>query len=347
MATTYSLKGRDPTFVYDETNSLVGVANPNGSINRFSGKTYTSPSTLSVIAVETTFGAATMSAQSGRVLITGAGAHGLTAAVAINAIGTGVYISWTGGVGVAGIYTVNAIATDTSGTTIRLQQPITSSTVTVTATDPAVITYTNHGRAVNDTFQFTTTTTLPTGLSASTTYYVKTVLSANTFTVSASAGGVAIACTDTGTGTHTAILWLGTPAVSAKATAIPMATLTIDGNTFTPNGTLELSALFTFTNSANAKRVQITYGGASNFLIDSGAGSYGSIASVNMSKFAYARGGNTVICSAASTIGHGTSAADTQALTIAYNTDLPLVFNTSMAAANEITTLYSYQITVS
>lgn len=347
MATTYSLKGRDPTFAYDETNSLVGVINSNGSVNRFSGKTYTSPSTLSVVAVETTFGAATMSAQSGRVLITGAGAHGLTGAVAINALGTGVYISWTNGVGVAGIYTVNAIATDTTGTTIRLQQTITSSTVTVTATNPAVITYANHGRAVNDTFQFTTTTTLPTGLSLLTTYYVKTVLSANTFTVSASPGGAAIACTDTGTGTHTAILWLGTPAVSAKATAIPMATLTIDGNTFTPGGKLEIDALFTFTNSTNAKRVQITYGGALNYLLDTGAGGYGSVASATMNKIAYARGGDTVICSSPASVGHGTSTAATQALTIAYNTDLPLVFNTSMAAANEVTTLYAYQVEVS
>lgn len=347
MPTRYCLKGNNPTFVYDETDSMVGVANPNGSITRFSGKAYNSTGIVSAVAVETTFGAATMSAQSGRVLITGAGAHGLTAAVCINALGTGVYINWTDGVGVAGIYTVNAIAVDTSGTTIRLQQTITSSAVTVTATDPAVITYTNHGRAVNDAFQFTTTTTLPAGLSLLTTYYVRRVLNVDTFTVSLTKGGAEIACTTVGTGTHTAILWLGTPAVIAKGTAIPMASFTVDGNTFTPGGKLEASALFGFTNSANAKRLAFTYGSALNTLLDTGAGSNASIASSNINKIAYARGASTVITTNTASVGHGTSTVLPQELTIAYSTDLTFAMTSTMAAANELTTLYAYQVEVS
>jgi hypothetical protein len=85
-----------------------------------------------------------------------------------------------------------------------------SATVTISNASPGVVTWTAHNLKVNDPVYFTTTGGLPTGLVASagtsfTTYYVKTVLSASTFTVSAGPGGVAISTSSAGSGTHTAV----------------------------------------------------------------------------------------------------------------------------------------------
>jgi len=78
-----------------------------------------------------------------------------------------------------------------------------SATVTISNATPGVVTWTGHGLAANTAVVFTTTGALPAGLTAGTTYYVKTVLTADTFTVSATAGGAAIDTTDAGSGTHT------------------------------------------------------------------------------------------------------------------------------------------------
>ena len=75
-------------------------------------------------------------------------------------------------------------------------------TVTISNASPGVITYASHPFSVNDPVVFSTSGTLPTGLSAGTVYYVKTVLTANTFTVSATVGGAAINTSLAGSGTH-------------------------------------------------------------------------------------------------------------------------------------------------
>lgn len=80
-----------------------------------------------------------------------------------------------------------------------------SSTATISIASPGVVTWTAHGRKANDPIRFTTTGALPTGLATATTYYVKTVLDANTFTLSTTAGGSAISTTGSQSGTHTAI----------------------------------------------------------------------------------------------------------------------------------------------
>lgn len=79
-----------------------------------------------------------------------------------------------------------------------------TSTVTISIAIPGVITWTAHGLAAGNQVVFTTTGTLPTGLTAGTTYYVKTVLTADTFTVAATASGTAITTSGTPSGTHTA-----------------------------------------------------------------------------------------------------------------------------------------------
>lgn len=75
--------------------------------------------------------------------------------------------------------------------------------VTMTIASPGVMTLTAHGYAVGDAVVFTTTGALPTGLVAGTTYYVKTVPTADTFTVAATSGGTVIATTGTQSGVHT------------------------------------------------------------------------------------------------------------------------------------------------
>lgn len=89
-----------------------------------------------------------------------------------------------------------------------------AATVTITLASPGVVTWTNHTVAADYPISFETTGTLPTGLSAGTTYYVKTVLSANTFTVSATVGGAAINTSVGQSGVHTCTENWSRPAVS-------------------------------------------------------------------------------------------------------------------------------------
>lgn len=76
--------------------------------------------------------------------------------------------------------------------------------VTITNAEPAVVTWNGHGLANGDVVTFSTTGTLPTGLSPDTPYYVVSA-SANTFSVAATPGGAAIDTTGAGSGTHTAL----------------------------------------------------------------------------------------------------------------------------------------------
>lgn len=79
-----------------------------------------------------------------------------------------------------------------------------SNAATITIATPGVVTWTAHGLEVGDAVKFTTTGALPTGLTAGTTYYVRTIPDADTFTLSATVGGSAINTTGTQNGTHTA-----------------------------------------------------------------------------------------------------------------------------------------------
>lgn len=84
-----------------------------------------------------------------------------------------------------------------------------------------------HGLEVGDRVVFTTSDTLPAGLSTATDYYVLTVPSTTTFTVSASDGGSVVDITDTGTGTHGFTIvnaltgFFGTTDALAMVAAIP------------------------------------------------------------------------------------------------------------------------------
>lgn len=95
-----------------------------------------------------------------------------------------------------------------------------TSTVTMTIASPAAITWTAHGLAVDTPVVFSTTGALPTGIVAGTTYYVKTVVDANTINLSSTVGGAAINSSGSQSGTHTA----------SAATDITSVTLTLSGN---------------------------------------------------------------------------------------------------------------------
>lgn len=98
-----------------------------------------------------------------------------------------------------------------SANTFTLSSVNTGSVVTVSIASPGVVSWPAHGFSANDQLLFGTNGALPTGLTASnngaavpTYYFVKTVLDANTFTVSATSGGAVINTTGTQSGTHIA-----------------------------------------------------------------------------------------------------------------------------------------------
>lgn len=74
--------------------------------------------------------------------------------------------------------------------------------VTISNATPGVFTKVGHGYSANDKVVLETTGTLPSPLAIDTVYFVKTVLSADTFTVSATLGGAAINTSTAGSGTH-------------------------------------------------------------------------------------------------------------------------------------------------
>jgi len=88
-----------------------------------------------------------------------------------------------------------SLETATAGLTVL-------TTCTAVASTDVITTGAAHGLKIGDRVQFTTTDTLPSGLSADVTYYVLTVPSTTTLTVSAVSGGDTLDITDTGSGTH-------------------------------------------------------------------------------------------------------------------------------------------------
>lgn len=76
--------------------------------------------------------------------------------------------------------------------------------VTISIASPGVLTRTGHNLSANDTVVLSTTGALPTGLTAGTVYYAKTIVDANNFTLSATPGGAVINTSGSQSGTQTA-----------------------------------------------------------------------------------------------------------------------------------------------
>jgi hypothetical protein len=80
-----------------------------------------------------------------------------------------------------------------------------SNPVTISIATPGVVSWTAHGLTAGTGVKFSTTGSLPTGITAGTTYYVIAAgLTADSFQISATPGGAAINTTGTQSGTHTA-----------------------------------------------------------------------------------------------------------------------------------------------
>lgn len=85
-----------------------------------------------------------------------------------------------------------------------------SATVTISNGSPGVVSWPTHGLQNGDRVKFTTTGSLPTGLTPNTSYYVVSATSGQ-FSVAATLGGAPIATSTTGSGTHTATTESETP----------------------------------------------------------------------------------------------------------------------------------------
>ena len=339
MALTQKFGG-SPLLYDDTTGNIVGVKNPNGTDSRFIFKEYQSTTAVTLVEAASTFVTLTMGAgaTAAKVRLTSAGAHGLTTAVATN---KNVYVSWASGIGVNGLYNCTVASTDTTGLFIDIDYAYLSATVTISIATPGVITWTGHGRVANDTIRITTTGALPTGLSASTTYYVKTVLDANTFTVSASSSGTVIDTTGTQSGVHTAFVYYGVPTVAVATTTVTLASFSIASREISYTGALEMFSLFSFTASANAKTITMTYGGQTFLNTGAVGSSYGSL---YVNKIAYARTPTTLVSTAAASIGHGYSTGALATLTVDYSTAQTFAITAMAAVANEVITLESYDL---
>lgn len=79
---------------------------------------------------------------------------------------------------------------------------LTQTTVTISNASPGVVTWTAHGLVANQAVLLYTSSALPSPLVTTQVYYVKTVLTANTFTLSLLPGGTVINTTTAGSGTQ-------------------------------------------------------------------------------------------------------------------------------------------------
>jgi hypothetical protein len=231
--------------------------------------------------------------------------------------------------------------TDTTGTAVTIDLAYKSATVTISIAAPGVVTWTGHGLSVNDTIRFTTTGALPTGLAINTTYYVKTVLSTNTFTVSTSAGGAAVTTSGTQSGTQTALVWYGTAVVAVANTAVTLASVTVPGWSVGTGGEIEIDALFSMTNSANAKNLNMTFGGSAVFTLASA-----NVASVSVQKNIVNRGGSQIVSNAVNATGHGTSTSAVVTLTVDTTVNQTFAITAQPATANELVQLEYYNMHV-
>lgn len=132
---------------------------------------------------------------------------------------------------ILGIYNPVWVSTPSSiGTGINVQLQENIGTCTITVASPGVVTRVAHGLSNDTKISFSTTGSLPTGLTAGLTYYTRNV-TANTFEVSATSGGSSINTSGTQSGTHS--LWVMRTEQSLTKTEITPSTY-IMGNWLTP-----------------------------------------------------------------------------------------------------------------
>jgi hypothetical protein len=338
-------KDSNSPFLYDNvTGDLVGFKDPDGSERYWVMHPYQpfevkDAPTLSVVAPADSFDTLVVGEDSGKVKLTGAGDHDLTNA---NSVGKYVYIEWSDGNAASGFYEVLECEDESDELTIDL--PYVSDTATITIADPAVVTYASHGLVAGTAVQFTTNDTLPTGITEATTYYVKTVLSANTFTVSDTVGGDAIATSGTQVGDHTITVWPGEAVVSVVDTDITLASVTIPGYTINVGMGLQLDILVGCTGSTNDKTVKAVLGGE-EWYDQTFAANHQSLC---VEKKACALEGGVIMSNALAAPGHGLSngAVHTLEPTGGFEADQVFEIVVSIAEADEFVALEAWQLRI-
>ena len=337
-AQTFGPYGQDRTIRIQNRNATVEYdVGTQPKLRSFPALVLGSLTPVSLVEPAATFTTLTYADDSGNVKLVSAGVHGLTNAVAQ---GASLYVTWTGGTASTGFYEV--LDADTATDEVTIDLPYIDATVTITIAAPGVVTWANHGLAVNDTIRFTTTGALPTGLAINTTYYVKEVLSANTFTVSASAGGAAITTSGTQSGTQTALVWYGTAVAAVANTAVTLASVVVPGWSMGVGGGMEIDALYSLTNSATAKNIGMSYGGGVLMAV-----SAANNASACAQKLMCNRGSSQVISNAANQVGHGLSTGANVVLTVDATQDQTFAFTAQHAAANNVVTLEAFKLYIS
>ena len=291
---------------------------------------------VSLVEPAATFVTLTYDDDAGDVKLVSAGVHGLTNAVSQ---GSDLYITWTGGTASTGFYEV--LDADTATDEVTIDLPYIDSTVTISIAAPGVVTWTAHGLSVNDTIRFTTTGALPTGLAINTTYYVKEVLSANTFTVSTSAGGAAVTTSGTQSGTQTALVWYGVAVVAVANTEVTVASVTVPGWSMGVGGGMEIDALFSLTNNATVKTLGMTYGGG--VLLAAAAANN---ASACVQKLMCNRGSSQVVTNSATAVGHGLSTGANVFLNVDATQDQTFAITVKPATANNLMRLEAFKLHV-
>jgi hypothetical protein len=292
---------------------------------------------VSLVQPAATFVTLTYDDDAGNVKLVSAGVHDLTNAVSQ---GSDLFITWTGGTAPTGFYEV--LDADTATDEVTIDLPYIEATVTISIAAPGVVTWTGHGLSVNDTIRFTTTGALPTGLAINTTYFVKEVLSTNTFTVSTSAGGAAVTTSGTQSGTQTALVWYGVPVVAVANTLVTLASVTVPGWSMGVGGGIEIDALYTLTNTANAKNIGMTYGGGVLMAVAATSN-----ASACAQKLMCNRGSSQIISNAANQVGHGLSTGANVVLTVDATQDQAFNFTAQPAVANNLVRLEAYKLYIS
>jgi len=152
--------------------------------------------------------------------------------------------------------------------------------VSMTIASPCVVTYNSHNLAANAEVVFSTNGALPTGITAGTTYYVKSP-AANTFNISATPGGAAINTSGSQSGQHRmqASSLMFPSAVQARVFAIEMAYIP-QGSFSLGSGGSEISAFYLYPTTTNTYTVSsenaITVGTTNgNLYYPNGSGSPG------------------------------------------------------------------------
>jgi len=110
----------------------------------------------------------------------------------------------------AGALKINGATLSRSAYAALFANAVPQMAVTISIAAPGVLTTSAaHSLVVGDRIRLASTGALPTGVAVATDYYVVSVPSSTTFTISATLGGTAITTSGTQSGTHTMSVWRG------------------------------------------------------------------------------------------------------------------------------------------